>query len=134
MKGKQELEQLIQNQNELLHTNISDLIKEEWTSDTPLPHSVDAVISNKAELINELNANIKMAELVKYEVNSGTKRINTFLRLEGITNEAVIYNFIKKDSDFKSISSKVAYGSYKTINMTKALLQLTLNKFEEKGY
>lgn len=134
MKSKVELEQLIKEQNNVLHSNLLNVMTEVSNDNFELPITIDEVIDHKAKLINELNINIKMADLTKYEVNSGTERINTFLRLEGITNEAVIYSFIKKDSDFKSIASKVAYGSYKTLNMTKDLLKLTLNKFEEKGY
>ncbi len=134
MKRKDELERLIADQDNILHSNLLSLMDKISKNNATIPKGINDVIVHKAELINELNHNVKMADLTKYEVLSGTQHINTFLRLEGITNKAVIYNFMKKDSDFKSIASKVAYGSYNTLNMTKDLLKLTLNTFEEKGY
>lgn len=132
MKSKEELDALIADQEILLQTHLLKAIKSNETSSvSPV---INTIITHKAQLINERNNNIKMAELTANEVDLGNKRINSFLRLEGIINGTVIYHFIKQDSDFNSVSSKIAYGSYKTVNTNTDLLNLALDIFKNKGY
>lgn len=130
MKSKNTLEEQIAEQDQLLESTFLESAQ----TTSQFPDSMKTIIHTRTELVNELNHNRKIAELTEYEVNSGNLRINTFLRLEKITNEAVIYHFVKQDPDFKSIASKIAYGSYQSLNMTKGLLKLVLDKFKEKGY
>ena len=133
MRPKDELEQLIKEHDTLLHANLLNTVDQLSNDSYKLPPTINDIVTNKAKLINELDTNINMAKRVKYEVEKGQK-INTFIRLEGITNRAVIYDFIKGDKDFKSISSKVAYGSYKTLNMNLAFLKLINDTFNRFGY
>lgn len=133
MRPKGELEQLIKEHDTLLHANLLNTVDQLSNDSYKLPLTINDIITNKAKLINELDTNINMAKRVKYEVEKGLK-INTFIRLEGITNRAVIYDFIKGDKDFKNIASKVAYGSYKTLNMNLAFLRLINDTFNRFGY
>lgn len=132
MKSKEELNGLIADQETLLQTHLLEAIQSNEIS--KVPSVINDIITHKAKLINERNNNIKMAELTANEVDLGNKRINSFLRLEGIINGTVIYHFIKQDIDFKSVSSKIAYGSYKTVNTNTDLLNLALDIFKNKGY
>jgi len=134
MKSKKELHQLIKNQEVFIHQSIQQEYTSTANNTNTLPPMIHQAIIQKAELINELNTNAKIAELTAYEVDLNAKTINSFLRLEGITHGAVIYHFIKKDSFFRDISSKIAYGSYKTLNMNMDFLKLIQQKFKEKGY
>lgn len=134
MKNRAELESLIQSKDTQLQTCLLKTIENGSNHLIEIPKEINEITNHKAELISELNKNIEIAELTKYEVENGTKRINTFLRLEGITHAGVIYHFISKDKDFRDITSKIAYGSYKSINMNKDLLEIVLNTFKSKGY